>query len=246
MLAQPNVDWRGGVTVARCQRRADATAPIPRWQLFDAAGAALIDADLLVLAAGFDTLALLRASATAALPPLQALRGQVAYGAMPPASDDAFPPWPVNGHGSLVAGVPLAGLDPGWIVGSTFERDQPEALLRATDRATNLARLTELLPAAAARLAPQWAEGRIQSWAAVRCTVPDRLPLAGPWAATPPSDPLDAPWLLTGLGARGLPLAVLCGEILAAWLHGEPLPVERRLALGLRAGRYWRFGQVKA
>jgi tRNA 5-methylaminomethyl-2-thiouridine biosynthesis bifunctional protein len=245
MLAQPNIDWRGGVSVARFERlagNAEPDAPTPRWRLFDAAGQALIDAELLVLAAGFDTLALMRASAITA-PPLHALRGQVAYGAMPPqdigTADSGFPPWPVNGHGSLVAGVPLAGFDAGWIVGSTFERDQSAPpLLRDADHAANLARLTALLPAAAARLAPQWAERQIQSWAAVRCTVPDRLPLAGPWAAPPPSDPLAAPWLLTGLGARGLPLAVLCGEILAAWLHGQPLPLERRLALTLRAGRY--------
>ncbi|MDR2991053.1 MAG: FAD-dependent 5-carboxymethylaminomethyl-2-thiouridine(34) oxidoreductase MnmC [Burkholderiaceae bacterium] len=259
MLAQPGITWHGGVTVARFERCVDAAAQAPRWQLFDAAGQVLIDADLLVLAAGFDTLALmrasavtspppLRASAVTSPPPLRALRGQVAYGPMPPtvpdAADGSFPPWPVNGHGSLVAGVPLAGFDTGWIVGSTFERDRTAPLLCEADRAANLARLTALLPAAAARLAPQWAEGAIQSWAAVRCTVPDRLPLVGPWAkaapVNPPSDPLAAPWLLTGLGARGLPLAVLCGEIMTAWLHGQPLPVERRLALTLRAGRYCR------
>jgi tRNA 5-methylaminomethyl-2-thiouridine biosynthesis bifunctional protein len=198
----------------------------------------MIDADLLVLAAGFDTLALLRASAGtgAPLPPLHALRGQVAYGPMPPEDTGAFPPWPVNGHGSLVAGVPLDGLDCGWIAGSTFERGQSAPLPREADHAANLTRLTELLPAAAARLAPRWADQQTQSWAAVRCTVPDRLPLVGPWTAQ--TGPLDAPWLLTGLGARGLPLAVLCGQILAAWLHGQPLPVQRRLALTLRAERY--------
>jgi tRNA 5-methylaminomethyl-2-thiouridine biosynthesis bifunctional protein len=241
MLAQPNIDWRGGVTVARCERLTGEPARTPRWRLFDAAGHAWIDADLLVLAAGWDTLALMRESAFAPLPPLHALRGQRAYGPMPPDSGGvagAFPPWPVNGHGSLVAGVPLAGFDPGWIAGSTFEREQPQPLLRETDHAANLVRLAHLLPAAAARLAPPWADQHIQSWAAVRCTVPDRLPLVGPWAAPMPSDALAAPWLLTGLGARGLPLAVLCGEILAAWLHGEPLPLERRLARVLRAGRY--------
>ena len=238
MLAQPNIDWRGGVTVARFERLADPTG----WRLFDAAGRTMIDADLLVLAAGFDTLALLRASViNAPLPPLHALRGQVAYGPiMSSETPGAFPPWPVNGHGSLVAGVPLDGFDPGWIAGSTFERSQSAPLLRDADHAANLTRLTELLPAAAARLAPRWAEKQTRSWAAVRCTVPDRLPLVGPWAAAPQTGPLDAPWLLTGLGARGLPLAALCGEILAAWLHGDPLPVERRLALTLRAGRYYR------
>ncbi|MDR0479803.1 MAG: FAD-dependent 5-carboxymethylaminomethyl-2-thiouridine(34) oxidoreductase MnmC [Burkholderiaceae bacterium] len=256
MLAQPEIEWRGGVAVARFERLTCAAASAPRWRLFNAAGQTLTDADLLVLAAGFDTLALMRASADphthththAPLPPLQALRGQVAYGPMPDACAEGFPPWPVNGNGSLVAGVPLDdgrgnAFAPGWIIGSTFERDQPEPLLREADDAANLAHLAQLLPAAAAHLAPQFAAGRVRAWAAVRCTVPDRLPLVGPWTAAQnapdaPGDPLATPWLLTGLGARGLPLAVLCGEILAAWLHNEPLPVERRLALGLRAGRW--------
>jgi tRNA 5-methylaminomethyl-2-thiouridine biosynthesis bifunctional protein len=44
--------------------------------------------------------------------------------------------------------------------------------------------------------------------------------------------------LLTGLGARGLTLALLCADVLTAGLHGEPLPVERSLARRLRAGRW--------
>ena len=44
--------------------------------------------------------------------------------------------------------------------------------------------------------------------------------------------------LCTGLGARGLTLAVLCGELLAAGLHGEPLPLARSLAQRLRAERF--------
>ena len=32
------------------------------------------------------------------------------------------------------------------------------------------------------------------------------------------------------MGSRGLSFAALCGELLAARLHGEPLPVEQRLA----------------
>ncbi len=42
----------------------------------------------------------------------------------------------------------------------------------------------------------------------------------------------------TGLGARGLTLAVLAGELLVATLHGEPLPVARSLARRLRARRF--------
>jgi tRNA 5-methylaminomethyl-2-thiouridine biosynthesis bifunctional protein len=40
------------------------------------------------------------------------------------------------------------------------------------------------------------------------------------------------------MGSRGLTMAVLCGELLAAWLHGEPLPIEQSLARRLRPGRF--------
>jgi tRNA 5-methylaminomethyl-2-thiouridine biosynthesis bifunctional protein len=32
------------------------------------------------------------------------------------------------------------------------------------------------------------------------------------------------------MGSRGLTFAALCGELLAARLHGEPLPLEQRQA----------------
>jgi len=44
--------------------------------------------------------------------------------------------------------------------------------------------------------------------------------------------------ICAGMGARGLTLAVLMGDILAAWLHHEPLPVERSLAESVRAERW--------
>jgi tRNA 5-methylaminomethyl-2-thiouridine biosynthesis bifunctional protein len=267
MLAAPGVRFVGGAPVARIAPHSAA------WQVLDAHGQTLAEADLVVLAAGFDTLALLQASAgadaaTSSAWPLHALRGQVAFGPMPTDQKDALPPWPVNGHGSLIAPVPTAD-GPIWVTGSTFERANAHPALRDDDHAHNRQRLAELLPQAAAALSPQWDDGRAQRWAAVRCTVPDRLPMVGPllWplgdgaavefeSNQPPAlvqkaleatksgapAPLDQaqqpPWVLTGLGARGLTLAVLAGEIGAAWLHDEPLPVARSLARSLRAARW--------
>jgi tRNA 5-methylaminomethyl-2-thiouridine biosynthesis bifunctional protein len=42
----------------------------------------------------------------------------------------------------------------------------------------------------------------------------------------------------TAMGSRGLSFAVLCGELLAAWLHAEPLPMDKRLAQSLLASRH--------
>ena len=67
----------------------------------------------------------------------------------------------------------------------------------------------------------------------MRCTAPDRLPIVGP------VDPAHLPglWVNTAMGARGLTLALLCGELLAARLQGEPLPLDARLAKALGTGR---------
>ena len=124
-------------------------------------------------------------------------------------------------------------------MGSTFERDVDHLPLndaeRAAAHASNWQRLQQLLPDAAPALqgafdpsVPAGAQP-VQAWAGVRCTAHDRLPIVGPVNAT------AAPglWVCTAMGARGLTRAVLCGELLAAQLHGEPLPVEARLAQAL-------------
>ena len=40
------------------------------------------------------------------------------------------------------------------------------------------------------------------------------------------------------MGARGISLAVLCGELAAAWLGNEPLPLAPSLAKHLAASRF--------
>ncbi len=45
-------------------------------------------------------------------------------------------------------------------------------------------------------------------------------------------------YMNTAMGSRGLTLGLLCGELLAAQWHGEPLPVEARLAKFLDATRF--------
>ena len=260
MLGAPGIDWRGSAAVARIEAQG------ARWRVWGDGEPPLAEAELVFITAGFDSLALLHRAAAGA-PPLHALRGQVAWGPMPApdASAQALPPFPVNGHGSLIGHLPGAA-GPWWISGSTFERGNPRPERLAQDHAANRARLAELLPRAAEALHAQWDDGRAQAWAAVRATLPDRLPALGAWGdptlpnsepnrplplVHAPSDAIESEafasplplHLLTGLGARGLTLAVLCGDIAAAQLHGEPLPVEPRLAQALRASRWHGRGQ---
>ena len=61
----------------------------------------------------------------------------------------------------------------------------------------------------------------------------DRLPLVGP-ADEGGSSGL---WFSVGMGSRGLSLAALCAELLAARMGAEPLPLEYSLARKLDTQR---------
>jgi tRNA 5-methylaminomethyl-2-thiouridine biosynthesis bifunctional protein len=206
------------------------------WTVFDAQGQALGQAPLLVVASAFDSLALLRPLPGFAVP-LNPLRGQVSFGHMHDLSDaqrQLLPPFPVNGHGSFIHGVPTPEGQAGWYIGSTFERNCEQAPVRPEDHAANQLRLSTLLPDLGAAMQNRFEAAHVQGWAGLRCTLPDRLPAVGPID----SESLPGLWLSAGMGARGISLAVLCGELVAAWLDKEPLPIEASLSKHLAAERY--------
>jgi tRNA 5-methylaminomethyl-2-thiouridine biosynthesis bifunctional protein len=228
-LATPGVQWRGQSAVSRLVSQGDT------WQMLDAAGQELAGAELVVLTAGYASRALagstdLQVNALA----LQAIRGQVSWGlhrsngtqALP--ASPRFPPFPVNGYGSLIPALPLSDSADGqaWLLGASFERDNALPLVRLADHQHNSSRLQTLVPALAEQLQAQFDSGAVQAWAGVRCATPNRLPALGPIG----TQHQPALWLCSGMGARGLTFTALCAELLAARLHGEPLPVEQRLA----------------
>ncbi len=170
---------------------------------------------------------------------------------------------PVNGHGSLLRDIP--GPQGGfWCTGASFLRALPrgfDAATIAAEHQANAQRLAELLPVTASAVRQQIRAGQVTHWNGTRCTVADRVPLVGPLAGLQdlygePGDagakaaasagaqakagehPSPAPWVCTAMGARGMTLAVLCGELLAAWVHGEPLPMTTSLAAKLQADRF--------
>jgi tRNA 5-methylaminomethyl-2-thiouridine biosynthesis bifunctional protein len=73
----------------------------------------------------------------------------------------------------------------------------------------------------------------VRLWSGTRCVTHDRLPLVGPLEASPSS----GLWICTGMGSRGLSLAALCAELLAAYIHSEPLPLEHTLSKSLFVNR---------
>ena len=188
----------------------------------------LAEADLVVLAAGFasQTLAV---NAGAAQPDLQAIRGQVTFGLQE--DSDQLPPFAVNGRGGLITAITTSD-GPMWLMGAGYERDAQVPDLKSQDHADNLMRLQILLPDAAVALAGQFSSQQARGWAGIRCATPNRLPLLGPVATT---DSKPGLWMCTGMGSRGLSFAALCAELLAAQLHGEPLPVDNQLAKAMGA-----------
>ncbi|CDS54884.1 tRNA (5-methylaminomethyl-2-thiouridylate)-methyltransferase / FAD-dependent cmnm(5)s(2)U34 oxidoreductase [Polaromonas sp. CG9_12] len=216
-LASPGVTWRGQSDVRQLVRQAD------KWQVLDAAGQVLAQAELVVLAAGHGSGVLAESAGLGPALALQAIRGQASWGLNTPHTALAMPAFPVNGHGSLVPAVPLdQGM--GWVIGSTFERDSSSREIRPADELHNFCKLQTLQPLAAQALANQFDGHQVQGWAGIRCATPSRLPSLGPLENVP-----DV-WVSSGMGSRGLSFAALCAELLAARLHGEPLPLEQRLA----------------
>jgi tRNA 5-methylaminomethyl-2-thiouridine biosynthesis bifunctional protein len=91
---------------------------------------------------------------------------------------------------------------------------------------------------AASTNSPSSPTAGVRTWAGQRCTSRDRLPITGLWSSEFPGLHLSA-----AMGSRGLTFAALCAELLAAQLHGEPLPLEASLAKAFAADR---FGRAQA
>ncbi|MCX7356943.1 MAG: FAD-dependent 5-carboxymethylaminomethyl-2-thiouridine(34) oxidoreductase MnmC [Alphaproteobacteria bacterium] len=189
------------------------------WTLFAPDGRALLKADAVVLACG----AALAQFEPASFLPIAISYGQIEWG-------KGAPPKHALTHGSYVA-----PFDGGVLFGATFDKERPAAVDGARSR--NLAALRELAPEIAAGMD----ESSLHSRASERATTPDRAPIAGllpdaeKWLAqyadlahgrivqteTPPPAHSGV-YVIGGLGARGLTLAPLLGEVLAGEMCNEP------------------------
>lgn len=229
LLNHPNIIWRGNARVDALVHHANDAQP---WRVQQGTHVLATSARV-VLAAGPGSAALIAsATADASSPRINPLRGQVSWGLMSDAPNAPMPRTPVNGNGSFVHSI-TTDVGPAWFTGATFDRENAEPVLLDSDHAENLSRLRALQPDTAAALAPVFESGAVRGWVGMRCGVHDRLPLVGQvWNAP------EGLHLNTAMGSRGLTLALLCGELLAAQWHGEPLPVESRLAKFLDASRF--------
>jgi tRNA 5-methylaminomethyl-2-thiouridine biosynthesis bifunctional protein len=126
----------------------------------------------------------------------------------------------------------------------------PGASALPSDAAAHLQNLARLERLRVAAPAPTGVAGMFD---AVRCVARDRLPLAGRFACVDRdlapavrqrgAHLADLPrrpgaFGLLALGSRGLTLAPLLGELVAAQINGEPWPVEKDLAAAVDPARF--------
>jgi tRNA 5-methylaminomethyl-2-thiouridine biosynthesis bifunctional protein len=206
------------------------------WAVHDGAGRTLAAAPVAVVAAALDAPRLLA---------LRHARVEGVRGCVSRVSSAALARLRAGLAGD---GAVAPGPDGSVWVGASYERAPwaPAAEGAARAHAGNLQRLARLLAE------PVTAQA-IDDFEAVRCVAHDRLPLAGAIAdeaaAIAAADALRGAHLRDlprqpglygafGLGSRGLALAPLAAELIAAQIEGEPWPVERALAAALDPARF--------
>lgn len=179
------------------------------WTLLSDAGKVVLQADIVVLAAGWGNAAL------AADLPLSPVRGQADW-----VESDAqtLPPVAWGGYR-----VPTGS---GVLFGATHDRGRTDTAQSIEDTGRNLATLSARLPVSAKQMSQT-----IHSRAAIRATTPDRLPLAGAVRGA------EGLYVLGGLGSRGFCVAPLLAEHVAALITGTPSPLPHDLAARVSPSR---------
>lgn len=221
---------RFGCSIERIEQTSEG------WSVFDGANSIVARAPVLVLAAGTRVIQFPQATAV----PVVSARGQVSLLDAPADSAPRVVVCRMGYVSPAIDGLRCAG--------ASFDVDDHETGLRERDHLDNIATLEAMLPGYTAALDLTRLGGRV----GFRPTSPDRLPMVGAMpvaaplmaasfsAATPLAAVARQPglYVLSGFGARGLVWSALAGELLAAQLEGEPLPVERDLCDALDPARY--------
>ena len=238
--AQPNIQLFSHHEVVELRRVDD------QWQAFDG-DRLLASAPVVVLAGAAE----IKRFAQSAELPLKRIRGQITRLAQTPQSQALATVVCAEGY---VAPARLGE----HTLGASFDFNSDDLTPTLAEHQGNLAMLEEISTDLVTRLniSEQSVES-LQGRAAFRCTSPDYLPIVGPLAdreaftqayAALSKDArqvpdIACPWLdglyvNSGHGSRGLITAPLSGELLAAWLDNEPLPLPRSVAEACHPNRF--------
>lgn len=143
-------------------------------------------------------------------------------------------------------------------LGATHKFRDRETDVRAAEHVENLGRLRQLAPGLYAALGADGLDAdALEGLAGLRCSSPDYLPVIGPVMDAPdfvrtyaalardatlaldaPAPRLDGLYVNTAHGSRGLITAPLSGELLAAYLEDEPLPLPAGVAEAVHPSRF--------
>lgn len=143
-------------------------------------------------------------------------------------------------------------------LGASFDFKSDDLTPTLAEHVGNLDLLREISEDLVERLqVDTLADDALEGRAAFRCTSPDYLPIVGPLAdqqafleayAVLGKDArqvpeIECPWIdglyiNSGHGSRGLITAPLSGELIAAWLDNEPLPLPRAVAEACHPNRF--------
>lgn len=217
-----------------------------RWQAWD--GERLLASAPVVVLAGADEIR--RFEACAELP-LKRIRGQITR--LPATEASRALRTVVCAEGYV---APPRGDE--HTLGASFDFHNDDLAPTVAEHQGNLALLDEISTDLAERLNTSVLDpARLQGRAAFRCTSPDYLPIVGPVADAQaftdayavlakdarqvPDTPcpwLDGLYVNSGHGSRGLITAPLSGELVAAWVCGEPLPLPRTVAQACHPNRF--------
>ncbi|GAB2895009.1 bifunctional tRNA (5-methylaminomethyl-2-thiouridine)(34)-methyltransferase MnmD/FAD-dependent 5-carboxymethylaminomethyl-2-thiouridine(34) oxidoreductase MnmC [Uliginosibacterium flavum] len=222
--ATTRVTLRTGINVASLRREGAL------WHALDADGSIIASAPQLVLANAYDA----RRLADAEWLPLRAARGQVSHLPMAQLAPLGVV---VCGQGYITPGIGGHAA-----LGASFVVDDFDLSLREAEHTENLAKIEHMLPGFSNNQAADELTGRV----GLRAIALDRLPMVGQLPAVLQGDGYnldtlprqDGLWVITGFGARGLVWSSLCGELLAAQMCHEPLPLERDLVASMDPARF--------
>ncbi len=214
------------------------------WRLKDARGVVMAQAPVFVLANGIDALRFGQVSWL----PLQAFRGQMS---LVPETETSRSLKSVLSFGSYM----IPSRDGRHAIGATYDKVSSrngQPAVKRSDHKKNVDGINAFLPdLIGGDLTPE-----VRGRAALRCTTPDRHPVAGP---VPDADyyrtayerfrhgPLGAfpePQYLPGLyahvalGSRGLTTALISAELIASQVCGAPLPLEKSIVDTLHPARF--------
>ncbi len=235
-----------GVTLLTHQEAVELRKVEGQWQAFD--GERLIATAPVVVLAGAAEIKRFPQSADL---PLKRIRGQITRLAQTAQSQALATVVCAEGY---VAPTRLGE----HTLGASFDFNSDDLTPTTAEHLGNLAMLEEISTDLVSRLhISELDADSLQGRVAFRCTSPDYLPIVGPLADREafseayralskdarqvPDTPcpwLDGLYVNSGHGSRGLITAPLSGELLAAWLDNEPLPLPRAVAEACHPNRF--------